>query len=61
MIELSIKVSNDDSSLTSKYLIHEEGIKLSHDDPELARMVRETGEKFKADVTDILIRVKYTW
>ena len=61
MIELSIKVSNDDSSLTSKYLVHEEGMSLSHDDPELQRMVRETVEKFKDEVKDTLIRIKYTW
>lgn len=61
MIELSIKVSNDESSLTSKYLVHEEGMVLSHDDPELVRMVRETSDKFKDEVKDILIRIKYTW
>lgn len=61
MIEISIKVSNDDSSLTSKYLLHEEGMTLHHNDPILNRMVQETIDKFKDEVKDTLVRIKYTW
>jgi hypothetical protein len=61
MIEVSIKVSNDESSLTSKYLVHTEGMMLCHEDPELLRMVEETKAKFKDECKDILIKIKYTW
>lgn len=61
MIEISIKVSDDDSSLVSKYLCYEENLTLSHDDLELQRMVSETTAKFKGDAKDILIKIKYTW
>ena len=61
MIEIAIKVTDDDSALTSKYLVHEEGLTLSHDDALLKAFVKETCDKFKGDVTDVLIKIKYTW
>lgn len=61
MIELSIKVSDDENTLTSKYLIHEEGISLSHDDLTLSKLVQETLAKFKGEVKDVLIKVRFAW
>lgn len=61
MIELSIKVSDDDSSLVQKHLIHEEGLMLSHDDPQLKKLVEESIKDFGKAAKDILVRIKYTW
>ena len=61
MIEISVKVSDSDQTLTQKYLCAEEGIRLSHDDPELAKMVNETLSKFKGVAEDVLVKIKYTW
>ncbi len=61
MIDVTVKVCDDDQTLIQKFLIHEEGLKLSHDDPDLTRMVRDTIAKFKGEATDVVVKVKYTW
>ena len=61
MIELSIKVSDDDSTLIQKHLIHEEGISISHDDPTLRNLVKQAQDAFGENAKDVLIRIKYTW
>jgi hypothetical protein len=61
VIELSVKVSNSEQHYTQKFLIHQEGLSLSHDDPELARMVNEAIANFKGSVDDVLVKVKFTW
>jgi hypothetical protein len=61
MIEIAIKVTGDDQALTRKFLIHEEGMILSHNDPVLSKMVTETIEAFKGNVDDVLIKIRYTW
>jgi len=62
MIEVTIKINADDLTLTEKFLVHEEGLSLSHDDPQLSRMVKEVLDKFKSvNQPDVLIKIKYTW
>ena len=61
MIEVCIKVRDDEQILTQKFLVHQEGMKLSHDDPDLSKMVHETIAKFKGQATDVLVKIKYTW
>jgi hypothetical protein len=61
MIELSIKVRDDESTLVQKYLLHEEGLTLSHDDASLKKMVDETVANFKGNAQDVIIKIKYTW
>lgn len=61
MIELSVKVSDDDTSLVQKHLIHEEGLSLSHDDPTLSKMVNQAMADFGEGAKDIVVRIKYTW
>lgn len=61
MIEVCIKVRDDEQILSQKFLIHQEGMKLSHDDPELSKMVQDTIAKFKGQATDVLVKIKYTW
>lgn len=61
MIDVTVKVSDDEQTLTQRYLIHEEGMRLSHDDPVLSAMVNETIEKFKGQANDVLVKIKYTW
>lgn len=61
MIEISIKVSGDDRTLTQKFLLHHEGLCLSHDDLKMNDMVKLTTDQFVGVVEDVLIRVKYTW
>lgn len=61
MIEVTIKISDDDSSLVQKHLIHSEGLTLSHNDPTLCAFVKQAEEDFGEGFKDILIRIKYTW
>lgn len=61
MIEISVKVSGDDRTLTHKFLLHNEGLVVSHDCEELKRMVNLTIENFKGEIDDVLVRIKYTW
>jgi hypothetical protein len=62
MIEVAIKVQADDITLTEKFLLNEEGLSLSHEDPVLSKMVKDVLDKFKSiNQPDILIKIKYTW
>ena len=61
MIEVKVKVKDDEQTLTQKFLVHEEGMKLSHDDENLSHMVKDTIEKFKGQPDDVLVKIKYTW
>ena len=61
MIELTVKISDDDSSLVQKHLIHEEGLALSHDDPTLQRLVKQAEDDFDKKAHDIVIKIRYTW
>jgi len=61
MIDVTVKVRDDEQTLTQKFLVHQEGMSLSHEDPELSRMVNETIAKFKGTATDVLVKIKYTW
>lgn len=61
MIELSIKVRDEQNTLTQKYLLHAEGLTLSHDDATLKKMVEETIANFKGIVEDVIIKIKFVW
>jgi len=61
MIEVTIKVADDEQTLTQKFLIHEEGLVLSHDSLALKGMVDETVGRFKGSPTDVLVKIKYQW
>jgi hypothetical protein len=60
MIEISVKVSGDDMTLTEHFLVHET-ISMSHDDPALSKIVSDTIAKFSGVVEDVLVKAKYTW
>ena len=61
MFELSIKVSDDDSHYTQKFLVYNEGITLSNTDPELSRMVNETIQNFNGTPEEVILKIRYSW
>jgi|CryBogDrversion2_8_1035294.scaffolds.fasta_scaffold04048_7 hypothetical protein len=61
MIEISVKVSNAEMKLTEKFLLHEEGLIISHDHLPLKQMVEETIRKFKDEAEDVLVTFKFVW
>ncbi len=60
-VEVSVKVSNEEQTLTQKFIHHSDNLRISHDDPELTKMVDDTIAKFKGKATDVVVKVKYTW
>ena len=61
MIDVTVRVQDDEQTLIQKFFVHQEGLKLSHDDPDLTKMVDATIAKFKGTPTDVLVKIKYTW
>lgn len=61
VIEITVKIEGEDQTLTEKFLEHEEGLALSHEDARLSHMVAQTQSKFKGVIEDITIKAKYVW
>jgi hypothetical protein len=60
-IEVSVKLSNEESKFTKKSLCYETDICLSKDDPKLVELVRNAQNEFKGVVDDILITFRMVW
>lgn len=62
-IEITVKVSDDDQTLTQQFLHYnsDEPLSISHDDPHLSSMVNATKDNFHGEATDIIVKLKYTW
>ena len=61
MIEIAVKISDDDRTMTQNFLEYQAGMCVSHDDPTLKKYVDEALANFKGTAKDILVRIKYTW
>lgn len=61
MIEMKVKISDDDMTLTDKHLIYEKNIVLSHEDEVLQKLVNQSIAKFKGTPSDVLLTFKYVW
>lgn len=61
MIEIKVKVQGDDQTLVEKFLINDENLRLSKDDPEMFKLVDETIKKFKGSVEDVVVGIKWQW
>jgi len=67
MIEVKIKVSDEDKTLTKKHLHYDQVnepdtyITMSHDNPILQRMVTESVSEFKGEPTDIVVTTRMVW
>lgn len=60
-IEISIKLSNDESKFTKKALSYEKNITLSEDDPTLVALVRDAQNEFKGVVDEINLNIRMAW
>lgn len=60
-IELSIRLKDDDKTLTQKHAIYKDAFVLSRDNPELAELVNAAIQEFKGSPTDIVLRTTYLW
>lgn len=63
MIEASVRIKNDESKLTKKFLIYDTDIVLSTEDPKLKNIVDEALKEFdKSGIPeDITITIRMTW
>ena len=61
--EVKVSIKDSDQKLAHKFPVYGDGIRISHDDPELKKMVEQTIAEFKGDKNDcdITVHVKYTW
>lgn len=53
---MSIKVSNDEKSMTKKHVIYEENVVMSQDDETIQTLVKEAIDEFGDDVQDVQVR-----
>lgn len=60
--EVKVSIKDSDQKLARKFPVYE-SVRVSHDDPELKKMVEQTLEDFKGDKKDcdIMVHIKYTW
>ena len=63
MIELTIKILDEDLSITERFVHYDSPIVLSRDDPTLQKMVNDTMAKFNGTLQnpDIIVKTKMTW
>lgn len=61
MIEVSVRVSNEEAKFTKKFAIYDEKIVISQDDPRLKEIVQNTIDSFKGNVDDVFVTIKMSW
>jgi hypothetical protein len=63
MIEIKVRVSNEEKSMTMKHLIYDqdEPVSLGRDDPTLRLIVEEAVKEFGSSPEDVLLTCKMTW
>lgn len=61
MLEITVKVSNVDRTVTLKFLEYSKDIVLSKDDPKLFSMVDKAIKAFGDVAEDVVVRVKFIW
>jgi len=61
MIEIIVKISDSERTMTQKFLHYDDPISMSQDDECLKAYVNEALEKFGTHPFDVLITTKYVW
>lgn len=61
MVELTIKVSDEETTLVQKHLIYEDGFAVSHDDKVLSSYVAKAKEAFGDGAQEIIVKLRYSW
>jgi hypothetical protein len=62
MFEIKVKVQDEETTLTEKFLHYDEDITLSHEDPLLCGMVKQVIHKFKGSGHyDVSIVIRAEW
>lgn len=61
MIEVSVTIRNDESTLTQKHLVYDENVRVSHEDPVLAGLVAQAEKDFGKAFEDVIVKIKYSW
>lgn len=61
MLELSITVKGEDSTLTKKFLEYDSDIYFSHDSKELQELVAQVHSEYKGNIDVTVIKGKMLW
>lgn len=61
MIEITVKVSNEEKRMTKKHLVDGHGIQLDRGDPTLMALVEEGVKEFVSAVDDVKIIITMVW
>lgn len=60
-VEITLRLKDDEQTLVKKHPVYSENFSLSHDNPELRKLVDQAIQDFTGTPTDILVKAKYTW
>jgi len=61
MIEIAVKLSNDESKFTKKSLCYVKDVVLCREDEQLAQFVKEARDDFKGQVDDVSLIIRMVW
>lgn len=61
MVEITVRVSNDEQRFTQKFLSYEEHVGCSKSDPILSPMVEEAIKNFKGTVEEVHVKLTMIW
>lgn len=61
MIELTIKVSNEEKRMTKKHPIYDPQIQISREDVTLSALVTEAIKEFGSEVDDVKLIITMVW
>lgn len=59
MIEITVKISNDEKTLR-KRLLHEGDLTLSREDPFIISLIQEAMKEFQDEVDDVVVTCRMT-
>lgn len=61
MVEISVKVSNEETKLVRKFILYDVPITVSTEDEQLKELVKTTTDSFKGHVDDVFITIRMIW
>ena len=61
MLEVTIKVSNSERSLTQKHLLYQDDVMVSKGNDELSAKVEKAIEIFADEVDDVVVKTRMDW
>jgi len=61
MIEVTVKVSNEEAKFTKKFVLYDQQVVVSQDDEQLKEIVKNTIDSFKGSADDVFVTIRMSW